>query len=256
MKTTKNAKNTVLIIAGVCLLALALLSAGYAAFSAFRMTPSGRVGPMGAQSGNDSGQIFPPQGEFTPGEGQTPPEGNFTQDDFNGQRSDSGSFPGGMSGRRGFGVSRWLSLGAYVLALLGAVAAAIGIFKAKKWGAILGIIIAAALLISGVFGLFRTFGWLNLVIPIVKILLAAAVIVLLVLPAARAAYATHKADAELDDDDDDEDEDDVKPGAAVKVDVAISNPVELEAGDEEVELEVIPPADPSATNPGEEAQAD
>ncbi len=36
MKTTKNAKNTVLIIAGVCLLALALLSAGYAAFSAFR----------------------------------------------------------------------------------------------------------------------------------------------------------------------------------------------------------------------------
>jgi hypothetical protein len=241
-----------LIIAGVCLLALALLSAGFAAYTAFGMKLPGGAGPMGALPSNGSGDgqftppqgefkpgegQTPPQGEFTPGEGQTPPEGNFGRDDLNGQRPDGSSFPGGMTGRRGFGLSRWLSLGGYALTLLGAVAAAIGIFRAKKWGVILGIIVAAGLLVSGVFSLFRTFGWLSVLIPILKILLAVAVIVLLVLPGARNAWATHEAADEEDDDDEIDDDDDEEDIAAMEAGTESGGPGQVDPIEPMIEIE-------------------
>ncbi|MEN6554848.1 MAG: DUF308 domain-containing protein [Anaerolineaceae bacterium] len=249
----KPTKKTVLIIAGVCLLALALLSAGFAAYTTFRMNFAGGAGPMGAlpSNGSGNGQLTPPQGDFTPGEGQTPPEGNFNRDDFNGQRPDSSGFPGGVPGRRGFGVSRWLSLGAYVLTLLGAIAAAVGIFKARKWGVILGIIIAALLLISGVLGLFGAFGGLNLIIPIGKILLAAGVIILLLLPAARRIYAAPKAQEDDNEDDDDEDEAE-GTGAAGQDGQASGEAVQPEAGEKREVNEAALYEEPSAAVPTEE----
>jgi len=70
----------------------------------------------------------------------------------------------------------------------------------------MAIIVAAVLLVSGVLGLFRVFGWPGIVVSVLKVLLAVAVIILLVLPSARTLYVIPKSQKVDDDDDDDEDE--------------------------------------------------
>jgi uncharacterized membrane protein (UPF0136 family) len=106
----------------------------------------------------------------------------------------------------GFAPFGWLSFAIYIVALVAAIIAALGIFNSKKWGAIMAIIVAAVLLVSGVLGLFRVFGWPGIVVSVLKVLLAVAVIILLVLPSARTLYVIPKSQKVDDDDDDDEDE--------------------------------------------------
>jgi uncharacterized membrane protein (DUF2068 family) len=85
-------------------------------------------------------------------------------------------------------VTTGVNIGALVLGLL----AAIGLWKQKKWAAILAIILAALLLLTSLTGfasMLRFFSPLVFGEGLIKILLALAVIVLLLLPASRKAYA-------------------------------------------------------------------
>jgi len=198
-------------------------------FGLLRMTPPGgnnRFTPLGQgfinQDGSEPGIAIPE--DFQPGEGFNPPggmtiteggempEGGFP----GGITMPEGGFPGGgrfqggtMTGnlRMGGSFLGWIGVALYGVALILAVVAAIGIFKCKKWGAILGIIVAAGLGIASAFGLVRFMGWSTLAIAIVKVLLAVAVITLLLLKPSRALWNVKKDDLDdLDDADLDYDE--------------------------------------------------
>lgn len=226
----KSKKNALLIAAGICLLILAILCAGYSIASGLGLLRFGRNGysmtvlpgdfqPGQPQTGNGDSLDIPedyqaPKGQITPPAGETDqnqrtqgqfPRGNMPEGGFQGREFPSGAMPGGFA-MRGFGILNWLGPILYGLALVLAIISAIGIFKAKKWAAIVGIILAGILLLVSAFGLFRFISWIVFSISMVKVILAAAVIVLLLLPGARQLWAV-KEDDLLDEDDDDEDED-------------------------------------------------
>ena len=109
------------------------------------------------------------------------------------------SFPNfqNFQGRTGvfsglFGILRWVTTGLYMLALVLGILCAIGLLKLKKWAGILAIILSAVLLVVNIPGLLRIFSPLLLVFNLLKVFLALAVIILLLLPAARKAYAPPK----------------------------------------------------------------
>jgi uncharacterized membrane protein (UPF0136 family) len=202
----KVKKHSLLTCAGICLLLLALLSTGYAAYSSFRMKPGAGAGFVPMQGEDVSGERPQPPDDLKPGTGQTPPQGEINREDFRGLPPTNGNFPNGKIMLGGFAPFGWLSFAIYIVALVAAIIAALGIFNSKKWGAIMAIIVAAVLLVSGVLGLFRVFGWPGIVVSVLKVLLAVAVIILLVLPSARTLYVIPKSQKVDDDDDDDEDE--------------------------------------------------
>jgi hypothetical protein len=75
-----------------------------------------------------------------------------------------------------------------ILIVLGVVAA-IGLFKTKRWGVILAILLSVLLLLLAIPGMLRIFSVLLFAETLVRVLLALAVIVLLLLPQSRKAYA-------------------------------------------------------------------
>jgi len=203
-------KKTLLIIAGICLLVLALLCTTVAVINRFgllRMTfPGGsdRLTPLGQgfmnQDGSEPGITIPEdiqRGEgFDPSRGITMPEGGFP----GGGRFQSGTMTGNL--RMGGSILGWIGVALYGVALILAVVAAIGIFKCKKWGAILGIMVAAGLGIASAFGLVRFMGWSTLAIAIIKLLLAVAVITLLLVKPSRELWNVKKDELDgLDDED-------------------------------------------------------
>ena len=224
----KNNK-TLLIIAAICLLVLAVLSTTFSVINRLGLLRMGlpvnsdRLTSLGQgfmnQDDSGSGITIPDdlqqgQGGDTQGDSTIPPDGNTPQfinpssGDFNGVRPDRGAFPG--SGFRG-GMTRsgsllgWIGTVLYGIGLIIAILAAIGILKVKKWGVILGIIVAVVLGVAGAFGLFPFIGWLTLVIAIVKVMLAIAVITLLMVKPSRELWNVKKDD--LDDEDVEYDED-------------------------------------------------
>jgi hypothetical protein len=83
-----------------------------------------------------------------------------------------------------------VTLGLDILMLILAVVAAIGLFKSKRWGVILAIVISVLLILLAIPGMLRIFSAVVLVENLVRILLAIAVVVLLLLPSARKSFAT------------------------------------------------------------------
>jgi hypothetical protein len=81
-----------------------------------------------------------------------------------------------------------------VILLVLAVVAAIGLFKSKRWGAVLGIILSVLLILLTIPGMLRIFSTLLLAENLTRIILAVAVIVLLLLPSARKAYLPARED--------------------------------------------------------------
>lgn len=262
-------KKTLLIIAGICLLFLALLCTTIAVINRFgllrmtllggsdRLTPMGQgfISPDGSEPGFEvpegfqPGEGFDSQGSIIIQEGGEMPEGGFP----GGITMPEGGFPGGGRfqggtitgnlGRGGFFLG-WIGVALYGVALIFAVVAAIGIFKCKKWGAILGIIVAVGLGIASAFGLIRFMGWSTLAIAIVKVLLAVAVITLLLLKPSRALWNVKKDD--LDDEDLDYDEEEgvnlvtnrieaTQPGDGMTASQPITRIVDDDAYDEEAE---------------------
>jgi hypothetical protein len=207
-----NTKHpVVLTIAMICLIVLVLFSSGLALARNFGILGMGQgvVGFTGGRQVIIGGQGNFPSGGFNrqqpgdlPGNGTGQLPGNFDPnnptipDNSNFQRiqGQAGDVPGIA------GILRWVTAGLYIAALLLGLLAAFGLWKQKKWAAVLAIILATVLFmvsLAGFTSLLRFFSLLVLGEGLLKVLLALAVIILLLLPAARQTYAPH-LDADLD----------------------------------------------------------
>jgi hypothetical protein len=197
-------RPAILTIATVCLVVLVLISSGLALARNFGLMGT-NFGPAGFPNGTMMrGQGNFPQGGFQgsgnrPGDGTFQLPGNFDPNNPNAQVN-PGTRP--FQGRTGttFGLFRILSFattGVNIVALVLGLLAAFGLWKQKKWGAVLAIIVAVLILLTSFSGLLRFFSLLIFGEALLKVLLALAVIVLLLLPAARKAYAPPE-DLDLD----------------------------------------------------------
>jgi hypothetical protein len=187
--TKRMLNRTLLPIAAILLILLALL---------FMATPLLRMSRGFQTNGNiirqSNGQSFRPnatpgQGnapQFLPGQGNgTPGQGFPGQNGSNAINRQLFREIGFLSGRSGPIV--------YFVALLVALAVALGMFFIKRWGQILGILMAVLYLLAGLASmlpllLFGSFGLrnpLSLVLGIAQVVLALAVIVLASIPAKR-----------------------------------------------------------------------
>jgi hypothetical protein len=179
-----------LTIAAIVLMVLALL---------FMATPILRVSGVSGLSGLNrqfNGQTLPRAGTGTPSPGG--------QNDFSGQgftyqgnsTTPARQFPGQTGGLLGFGLlSGTTGTIVYALALLVSLAAAVGMFITKRWGQILGIVMAVIYLILGLvsflpmilMGFITALNGLSLALTMLHLVLAMAVIVLALIPAKKVA---------------------------------------------------------------------
>jgi hypothetical protein len=217
-KTIKILNSKLLPIAAILLIVLALLfmatpllrsSRTFQRNSTFTRQGSGQPFPQNGFQGNgQTGQGFQ-------GQGNNPQSGQGFSNQDNGSQPDftnpgNGLQPG-QNFRQGLGgansTGRQLLLGTgfltgrtgpiiYLVALLIALAAAVGMFMVKRWGQILGIVMAALYFLIGLVSLLPTLLFFNsaalrnplsLILGLIHILLAVAVIVFAVIPAKKPA---------------------------------------------------------------------
>jgi len=124
----------------------------------------------------------------------TPPNG-IPFNGFPNNQNNQGTTPNFSPNRQfGSGISRLfrlirpITLGFDITMLILSVVAAIGLFKSKRWGAIMAIVLAVLLILFAIPGMLRIFSAVVLIENVVRILLAIAVIVLLLLPVSRKSY--------------------------------------------------------------------
>jgi len=199
-----NSNGSVFVkVAGVCLILLLLVSAGWTLATSFGLIRiGGALGSTQILGGQMNGEF--PRGDFQNNGNIQSPENFQPPENFQG-RSFDGS-PTRMGGSGLFGVVRWLGIGLNITALMIGVAAVIGLFKKKKWGAVLAIILAILLGLSSLFGLFRIMMPQAIIQTIAKLVLVLAVVVLLLLSPTRKVFQPPAAVEAIDDDDDTDDE--------------------------------------------------
>ena len=130
------------------------------------------------------------------------PQNGFPSNGLTNNQNNQGTTPNftpnqqfGTGFARLFRLIRPVTIGLDIVMLVLSVVAAIGLFKSKRWGAILAIVLAVLLILLAIPGLLRIFSAMILIENLVRILLAVAVIVLLLLPAARKSYVpAHDSD--------------------------------------------------------------
>jgi hypothetical protein len=174
---------------------------------------------MGIRGSQATSQEFPSQPDDSlPNLGQRPPQDkNGSQmtppSDLQGRMPQNGQtrLLGGFGGARGgFGLLRWVGLGLYGVVVILAIVTAVFLLQAKKWAAILAIILAGALTITGISSFFGLSSTIGLIVGIVRVVLGISIIVLLLLSQSRAIWDHPKVEVVDDDDEDDEDDDDDK----------------------------------------------
>jgi hypothetical protein len=180
-----------LTVAAVLLVVLALLFmatplmrvSGLSGRSGFTRLPNGQSLP-GGQNG------FPSQGSGLPGQGFSDQTGG-TQDQGN-SNTPGQQFTGQPRSLLGFGFLNGMTgIIVYAIALLVSLAAAMGMFIARRWGQVLGILMAVIYLILALVSLLpmilnsfmRGLNGLSLGLSILHLVLAMAVIVLALIPA-------------------------------------------------------------------------
>ena len=186
----KKLNTKLLPIAAVLLLVLALL---------FMASPLLRVSGISGRSGFNR----PSNGQFVPRTGTgTPSPGG--QNDFSGQgftyqgnsTTPGQQFVGRGGSLLGFGLlSGTTGTIVYALALLVSLAAAVGMFITRRWGQILGIVMAVIYHILGLvsflpmilMGFMTVLNGLSLALTMLHLVLAMAVIVLALIPAKKVA---------------------------------------------------------------------
>ena len=173
-------------IAAILLLILSLLVAGFGMARQFGLYGIG-FGRGQFVPGQLRDRNFNPQGGF--------PQGGFPQGGFPNDQNNQGTVPNfapnqqmGIGIARIFRLIRPVMIALNVILLVLAVVAAIGLFKSRRWAAILAIVLASLLLLTTIPGLLRFFSPVMLIENVVQMLLALAVIVLLLLPSARNSY--------------------------------------------------------------------
>jgi hypothetical protein len=185
-------RPAVITIGAVLLLILSLLVAGLGVANQFGLLGGGiaRGRFLAGRTGNRN---FTPQNGF-PQNGF--PQNGFPQNGFPNDQNNQGTTqnftPNRQFGTGIFTVARLLrpiSLGLDILLLVLSVVAAIGLFKTKRWGAILAIVVSVLMILLTIPNMIRIFSAVMLIENLARILFAVAVIVLLVLPVSRRAYA-------------------------------------------------------------------
>lgn len=168
-------------IAAILILVLTLFAAGFGLARQYGLLRLGS-GSRQFAPGQFQGRSFNPQGGFP-----------------NGSAPNDGSIPGGVQPFSGSGAPRLnlfrlvrlirpiLTGLNIVIAGLG-ILAALGLFKTKRWAAVLAIVLALLLFLGALPGMLRIFSWVVLAENLLRMGLAAAVCVLLLLPAARNSY--------------------------------------------------------------------
>ncbi|MFH2039558.1 MAG: hypothetical protein ABIJ65_09015 [Chloroflexota bacterium] len=197
-------RPAILTIATICLVLLVLLSSGLALARNF-----GLLGTSLGAAGFPFGSMMRGQGNFPqggsqqpgnlPGDGTFQRPGNFDPNDPDTQvNPTTRTFQGGTGTTSGLiRILGFATTGLNIVALVLGLLAAFGLWKQKKWGAVLAIIVAVLILLTSFSGLLSFFSLLIFGEALLKVLLALAVIILLLLPASRKAYAP-PADLDLD----------------------------------------------------------
>jgi ABC-type glycerol-3-phosphate transport system permease component len=190
-------RPAVITIAAILLVVLSLFVAGLGIASQYGLLGQG-FGNRQFVAGQFQNRTFNSQGGFPRG---GVPQGGFPQGGFPNDQNNSGEIPNFTPNRQaGLGLVRLFRLIRPVTILLDvillvlAVVAAFGLFKVKRWGAVLGIIISILLILLTIPGMLRIFSAVILFENLARIILAVAVIVLLLLPSARKAYLPARED--------------------------------------------------------------
>lgn len=181
-------RPTVVTIAAILLVVLSLFVTGLGIASQFGLLGRG-FGNRAFAGGQFRNRNFIPQGGFPSNNNPigTLPNGQSNQgttQNFN------RNFTGGTSLARLFRLFGPVTLGLDIVLLILSGVAAFALFKGKRWGIILAIVLAVILILLTIPSLLRIFSAIVLVEDLVRILLAVAIIALLLLPSARKAYAT------------------------------------------------------------------
>jgi heme A synthase len=186
MDATK--RPAVVTIAAIVLIVLALFVAGLGIANQFGLFGRAGFGNRVVLNGQTRNRNFLPQN-------------GFPQNGFNNNRGTTPNYtPNRTVGTGLISLYRLIgpiTLGLDIALLILAVVASIGLFKVKRWAAILSIVIAVLLILLTITGMLRIFSAVTLVENLIRILLAVAVIVLLLLPSARRSFA-RVMDDELD----------------------------------------------------------
>ncbi len=183
-------RPAVVTIAAILLIVLSLFVGG--------LGIARQAGLLGSGFGNR--QFVPGQfrnRNFTPQNGV--PSNGFPSNGLPNDQNNQGTTPN-FSPTRQFGTGlarivrliRPVTIALDIILLVLAGVAAFGLFKNKRWGAILAIVLAVLLFLLAIPGFIRIFSALALVENIARMLLAVAVIVLLLLPSARQSYLPPK----------------------------------------------------------------
>jgi hypothetical protein len=179
-------RPAVVTIAAILLIVLSLFVAGLGIARQF--------GILGIGFGNR--QFAPGQlrnRNLTPQTGL--PSNGFPSNGLPNDQTNQGSTPNFTPNRQiGTGFTRLVRLirpvtiGLDIILLILAGVAAFGLFKSKRWGAILSIVLSVLLILLAIPGFIRIFSAITLIENLARILLAVGVIVLLLLPTARKSY--------------------------------------------------------------------
>jgi hypothetical protein len=185
-------RPAVITIGAVLLLILSLFVTGLGLANQFGLAGNGFAGRQFV-TGRTGNRNFTPQNGF-PQNGF--PQNGFPQNGFPNDQNNQGTTPNftpnrqfGTGFSRIFRLLRPITLVLDILLLVISVVAAIGLFKTKRWGAILAIIASALMILLTIPGMIRIFSPVLLIENLARILLAMAVIVLVLLPVSRRAYA-------------------------------------------------------------------
>jgi len=187
----KTQRPAVVTIAAALLIVLSLFVAGLGIANQYGLLGQGFGNqPFGA--GQIRNRDFNPQGGFPQGGF---PQGGFPQGGFPNDQNNSGGTPNfapnqqmGIGFARIFRLIRPVSIAFNVILLVLSFVAAIGLFKSRRWGATLAIMLAVLMFLMAIPGLLRIFSTVLLIENVVRMLMAAAVVVLLLLPSARKSY--------------------------------------------------------------------
>lgn len=188
---TNLKRPAVVTIAAILLIVLSLFVAGLGIASQYGLLGQGfGVRQFITRQGRNGN--FNPQGGFPQGGF---PQGGFPNNGTTNDQNNGGTIPNFTPNRQFgtglFSILRLLQpviLGLDILLLILAVVAAFALFKSKRWGATLGIVLSVLLVLLAIPGMLRIFSPIIMIENVVRILLAIAVIVLLLLPTARKSY--------------------------------------------------------------------
>ncbi len=188
-KTTK--RPTVITVAAILLIVLTVFVVGLGIANQYGLLGRGNRVFAAGQFRNPN--FTPPNGFSSNGQsnGFTGSQNGLGTNGFTGQGTNPTFIPNRTRATGLAGIQRTLRAITLVLdiILFGlAIVAAVGLFKIKRWAAILSVVLAVLVILLTIPGMIRIFSSVVLIENLLRIGLSVAVIVLLLLPSARKAY--------------------------------------------------------------------